>query len=137
MWTKVKLPLITYFSLFLTALVRYNLCLILFTYLEYKIQWFICKIDDQCKFDAWSRETQSWCSGTTQREVGGGFRIRGHVYTLYLHSTICQLYLNKTEKKKDVEFLLKVIKMFWNWLWWWLHISVNSLKATEFFKLSN
>ena len=32
------------------------------------------------------QDTQSWCSGTTQRdsvgrEVGGGFRIGGHMYT--------------------------------------------------------
>ena len=32
------------------------------------------------------QSTQSWCSGTTQRdrmkmEVGGGFRMGGHMYT--------------------------------------------------------
>ena len=42
----------------------------------------ICIIDDQCKFNAWSRATQNRCSGTTQRdgvgrEEGGGFRIEG------------------------------------------------------------
>ena len=44
----------------------------------------------RAKFDAWSRcikqVSQSWCTETTQRgglgrEVGGGFRTRGHMYT--------------------------------------------------------
>ena len=44
----------------------------------------ICKIDDQCKFNAGSRAPKEWW--TTQRDgvgrdVGGGSGWRGHIYT--------------------------------------------------------
>ena len=40
------------------------------------------------------QDTQSWCSGTTQRdrvrrEVGGGFRMGGHMYT---HGRFMSMY---------------------------------------------
>ena len=68
MWSKVKLPLITYFSLFLTALLRYNLCLIPFTHLQYKIQWLICKIDDKCPM----HEAGKLKAGALGNPEGGG-----------------------------------------------------------------
>ena len=45
----------------------------------------ICKIDEQCKCECTKQGTQSQCSGTTQRdkvgrEVGGVFRMGGHMY---------------------------------------------------------
>ena len=37
---------------------------------------------------------------------------------------------------RGVEFLFGMRKMFWNWLWWWLHNSVNILKATELYTIN-
>ena len=52
-----------------------------------------CKIDDQCKFDAWNRELKAG-SGTTQRdglgrEVGAGFRLQRHMYTHGWFMSMC------------------------------------------------
>ena len=49
-----------------------------------------CKIDDQCKFDAWSRAPKASALGQPRgvglgREVGGSFRMGGtHVYLIHV-----------------------------------------------------
>ena len=54
----------------------------------------IRKIDDQCKFSR-NQGTQNLCSGTTQRdgvgrEVGGRFRMGGHVHPWLIHVDVWQ-----------------------------------------------
>ena len=57
----------------------------------------ICKIDDQCRFNAWSRAAKAGGSGTTQREgvgrvVEAGLRMAGHMYT---HGWFMSMYSKK------------------------------------------
>ena len=44
----------------------------------------VCKIEDQYKFDTWSRALKAGALGQPRgvgREVGGGFRVGGHMCT--------------------------------------------------------
>ena len=70
----------------------------------------ICKVDDQCKFDAWSRALRSQCSGTSQKdrvgkEVGGGVQDGGHMFT---HGWFMSMY-GKNQYCKVIILQLKSI----------------------------
>ena len=73
----------------------------------------ICKIDDQCKIDAWSRALKAGDSGTTQRdgvgwEVGGGVQDRG---TRVHHGWFMSMY-GKNQHNIVIILQLQLINFF-------------------------